>query len=376
MKKGLVTFVAAMVAMSGACFCGNATTAEAMQLSSAEHLADKFVSVSRSVETDGSETTVYRNVAEYKNTLARNYRLSEEARAKLLYKSMGVPEDQIDAMEKDKLLEVFDYTECTQTTNYIATINGENENISRAQMVNALSRSDDLTLEGGTLLEENVALIQDEPVALNSNIEENVSEDGYMKMTTWTSKTTGPLAERTYYTVSVYNEWLKIPVTKWKDVLVIKTDNATHDETYIESGYYECMWLETTSTGAYVDRYGIRNDIRKGQPAHSSYYNCDTDNLSLDYSAGLGCVALRVYLEIIGNSNIKGHNYQVTMCSSLTTRYSLYNTDAHVQGVYGHKKSSWGSDISVSITVGGVLSLDANWFGVSEYYGNSMSIYY
>ncbi len=115
----------------------------AMQLSSAERLADRIVAVSRSVETDGSETTVYRNVAEYKNTLARNYRLSEEARAKLLYKSMGVPEDQIDAMEKDKLLEVFDYTECTQTTNYIATINGENENISRAQMVNALSRSDD-----------------------------------------------------------------------------------------------------------------------------------------------------------------------------------------------------------------------------------------
>ncbi len=28
MKKGLVTFVAAMVAMSGACMCGNAVTAE------------------------------------------------------------------------------------------------------------------------------------------------------------------------------------------------------------------------------------------------------------------------------------------------------------------------------------------------------------
>ena len=376
MKKGLVTFVAAMVAMSGACFCGNATTAEAMQLSSAEHLAGKFVAVSRSVETDGSETTVYRNVAEYKNALTRNDRLSEETRAKLLYKSMGVPEDQIDAMEKDRLLEVFDYTECTQTTNYIATINGENENISRAEMVNALSRSDDLTLEGNALVAENLSLVQDEPMVLNSNIQENVSADGYMRMTISTYKTTGSLEGRTYYDVNVTNEWLKIPEMLRRDVLVIKTDNATHDETYIESGYYECMWLETTSTGAYVNRYGIRNDIRKGQVAYSSYYNCDTDNLKLDYSAGLGCVALRVYLKRVGNINIKGNNYQFTIRPSLFTKYSLYNTDAHVQGVYGHKKSSWGSDISISVTIGGVLSLGTSIGTISEYNSNSMSIYY
>lgn len=340
-------------------------------------MAGKFVAVSRSVETDGSETTVYRNVAEYKNTLARNYRLSEEARAKLLYKSMGVPEDQIDAMEKDKLLEVFDYTECTQTTNYIATINGENENISRAQMVNALSRSDDLTLEGSTLLEENVALIQDEPVALNSNIEENVSEDGYMKMTTWTSKTTGPLEGRTYYSISVIATWLKLPVTRAKDVLVTCTDHATRDDTYKDSGNYQFYVLETTSTGAYVNRYGITNSIKKGEVGYDSYHCCDTDKIKLDYSGDLGSVILRFALAAPDQPNIdQTHHYEMSMSAAMYTRYSLFNTDAHIQGAYSHKKFYIVEDISVSVGAYGVSFDTTIEKGHSDYRGINMPIYY
>ena len=66
--------------------------------------------------------------------------------------------------------------------------------------------------------------------------------------------------------------------------------------TYKDSGNYQFYILETTSTGAYVNRYGITNSIKKGEVGYDSYHCCDTDKIKLDYSGDLGSVILRFAL--------------------------------------------------------------------------------
>ena len=64
------------------------------------------------------------------------------------------------------------------------------------------------------------------------------------------------------------------------------------------------------------------------------------------------------------------------MSAAMYTRYSLFNTDAHIQGAYSHKKFYIVEDISVSVGAYGVSFDTTIEKGHSDYRGINMPIYY
>lgn len=198
------------------------------------------------------------------------------------------------------------------------------------------------------------------------------SSDGYLRLTTTTTKTTGSVSGRTYYLVSAFASWLLVPTFLRQDVLAISS-NATYDNDYNNYGYFyenvdEYVGSNSTDPNNLYAKHVVDNYIYENTGANNS------NEISFEYSAGIAGIALRFDMYegvFVGDTahNFVYHNIQ----AYLQYKVSLYNVDGGVQAGYGHKQFSF-SGISVSLAPLSISFSIVGW--MAKYYGETVSMYY
>lgn len=342
-------------------------------------IASNSLSITKKVD-NGAEITIIDNIQSFKNKLNYKYNnLSELQTAKLIYQSIEEEDDVIERLSEEQLLEALNFTSTVQKTNYIKYTQEDGQSyMTKQELIDSLIADPSrITDDGKQFLEDNnVELTVDiesgesSIMPLNSSI--TTSSDGYLRLTTTTTKTTGAVSGRTYYLVSAFASWLLVPTFLRQDVLAISS-NATYDNDYNNYGYFyenvdEYVGSNSTDPDNLYAQHVVNNYIYKDTGSNNS------EEISFEYTAGVAGIALRfdMYEGVFAGDtahNFVYHNIQ----AYLQYKVSLYNVDGGVQAGYGHKQFSL-NEISVSLAP---LSISFSVFGwMAKYYGETVSIYY
>lgn len=342
-------------------------------------IASNSLSITKKVD-NGAEITIIDHIQSFKNKLNYKYNnLSELQTAKLIYQSIEEEDDVIERLSEEQLLEALNFTSTVQKTNYIKYTQEDGQSyMTKQELIDSLIADPSrITDDGKQFLEDNnIELTVDiesgesSIMPLNSSI--TTSSDGYLRLTTTTTKTTGAVSGRIYYLVSAFASWLLVPTFLRQDVLAISS-NATYDNDYNNYGYFyenvdEYVGSNSTDPDNLYAQHVVNNYIYKDTGSNNS------EEISFEYTAGVAGIALRfdMYEGVFAGDtahNFVYHNIQ----AYLQYKVSLYNVDGGVQAGYGHKQFSL-NEISVSLAP---LSISFSVFGwMAKYYGETVSIYY
>lgn len=354
------------VELSGERFYQSGEAFQQDEFLSMEQLAEKYLTVTEYVDENGADVKEITNISGFRDKIIScDPEISDIELAKKLYQCIGETESVIESLPEDKLLEILEVYDSTQVTNYIRySEDGGHIYLSKEETAKELANISKVTVQGKQFLEENADLVEEDMASSRGSIE-NISNDGYLKLTTSASKTVGPLPDRTYYLITAKAEWLKEPYFITQDVLAISS-TATYDNSYNNYGHFRETCEESILGGGHVYTYNIHNTIYKNSGANNP------DEIWFEYSSGVGGIALRFNMFKGEYHGSQAHNFEYSMEAFVRFRCSLYDNDAGVQAAYGHKQLGVGG-ISVSLLSGSVSFSFAG--TMQDYYGETLSIY-
>lgn len=369
--------------MSGFCVSAyslteNTVISEATIKADAAIIASNSLSVTKKID-NGVEITTIDNIQSFKNKLSDKYNsLSEIQTAKLIYQFIE-EKDVVEHLSEEQLLEALNFTSIKRKTSYLKYTqeDGQSDITKQDLLESLIAAPSRITDDGkqflaGNNIDLSSKMENDESsvVPLSSSI--TTTSDGYLQLTTTTTKTTVSLSGRTYYLVSAFASWLLVPTYLRQDVLTISS-NATYDNDYNNYGYFyenvdEYVGSNSTDSNNLYAKHVVDNYIYKSTGANNS------NEISFEHTAGIAGLALRFDMYEGTYSGDAAHNFVYhNIQAYLRYKVSLYNVDGGVQAGYGHKQFSF-SGISVSFAPLSISFSIVGW--MAKYYGETVSIYY
>lgn len=333
---------------------------------STKELSEKYLTVSE-YEKDDTSMTVYNNIDILKARIKTlNPGISDIDLAKQLHIAFGDSEDLIADIPEEKLLEILDCKKCIDNTNYVKATSDGSESLSKNQVLNELIRSENLTNDGKEFIDENMDLYEkdfifesESPVMpAKDGVTITTSADGYMKITTRAYYLYSD-EYRDYYQLRSLAEWLKFPICRFEDVLVVASDgNYCND--YDDYGYHKFEYTYEDGTSITTKNYISKEGNKTNAP----------NNIRFEYAPGSCGVILRFDL-VCGEQLLHSPTECTRMRSFLYCKASLPKKDGYVQAAYCHAKAKM--NISVSIPLGISFGVEGD---SAQYYGEPLTIYY
>lgn len=364
------------VVMVALCICSTVCMKNEKEIlyARAEEIVNQEVSTIQDINEDGTISTEVSGLSALQNRLKSECKsLSDLDIAKIIYRTTGEPEQNLQTMDDEQILEALKFVSSTETVQFVqCDETGNQQFLTKEELLNGLlENSHRLTNEGKEFLQQNGIDLS----VLPKNNQALLSDDGvyesttfvdYMKFSSRAARENGVVSGRVYYTVNCNAMWLSSPNELKQDVFAI-TSNATYDDTYNNFGSFSETCLEYVGDSC-IGETNIFNTISKVEGTNAP------NDIWLEYSAGVAGIALRFDMyqgTYIGDT---AHRFVYsTIISYLRYRVSLFNADANIQCAYGHKK--WGvNGISVGLMP---LSISFSIFGVMDkLYSEPLPIYY
>ncbi len=318
MKKRLSKIACALLALSLCLQAGLMVSASSN--TSIDQIAKQTLTVYCGIDEQGVETICYENVQKFKTELYMAFPdMSDLDIAKSILLYTGNTSEEVNQLEDEYILEALTYGERIYSDSYIKTDENGNQTI--------ISRNE--------MFEE---IISATPATGIAPMSSWTSSDGYMRLTTTASSTTGSVSGRKYYILETTGKWLKTPLNKGEDILAIGTDGV-FDNTYNYYGQYVQSIQCKTSYGI-CDNKTWTYTVSKNAGSNSSNIKFEFD------TSGNGGMALRFklfsYTCPLSGSLAHRISYP-TMEAKLRFKVSLYNVDSDVRPYYCHKQVGVGS---------------------------------
>lgn len=370
-------FAVVLIFSAGLIFCCSARveTASAAEIN---HVAENTIKTRNFINERGSNVTHFSGIQFFANEIGR-YNLSDEARAKYIYKYIGEDEYVVSTFSDEQLAEAFTFTESTRITDYIHYEQDGQTYLTKEELICQLVENYDRITDSGKefLIANGVDINELENSLPEATVDPmssttTVTDDGYLSLTTVASKTTGALSDRTYYIISADANWLLVPTFLRQDVLAITSSStATYDNTYNNYGYFyeRCdEYVRSEDPDNLLESHIVDNKIYKNSGTSNP------DDIKFEYTTGIAGLALRFNMyegKFVGDTR---HEFVYRRINAyLRYKVSLYNVDGGVQAGYGHKQFSL-NNIKVSLAP---LKIDFSIVGLmAKYYGETLSIYY
>lgn len=318
MKKKLVKIAYVLLALSLCLQAG--FMASASPNISVDQIAKQVLTAYYGIDEQGVETICYENIQEFKTELYTVFPdISDLDVAKYILLYTGNTLEEVNQLDDEYILEALTYGERIHSNSYIKTDKNGNQTImSRNEMFDEITDS--------------TPAIGIAPMSMWT------SSDGYMRLTTTASSTTGSVSGRKYYILETTGKWLKTPINKGEDILAIGT-TAVFDNTYNYYGQYVQSIQCKTSYGI-CDNKTWTYTVSKNAGANSSNIKFEFD------TSGNGGMALRfkLFSYTCPHSGSLAHMISYPkMEAKLRFKVSLYNADAEVRPYYCHKQIGIGS---------------------------------
>lgn len=358
------------------CLTVNSKSVMAAEINS---LANKTISVRNYIDETGSKVVQVKGLQAFKNEID-HYRISKKDKAKYIYKIIGEDDYTISSFSNEQLMEALNFEESTRKENYIYSGDTGQTYLTKEDLIQNLTNNFDRITDEGIefLIKNNI----DTTNISRNNVEQTIepmssttttSNDGYIKLVTTSTKTTGSVSGRTYYLISAKASWLLVPYYLRQDVLAISSD-ATYDNTYNNYGYFyeKCdEYVGSESSGNLYASHVINNNIYKNTGSNNP------NDIMFEYASGIAGIGLRFNMyegTYVGDAHHEFVYRSIT--AYLRYRVSLYNADGGVQAGYAHKQFTLWGDITLNLLPLGIEFGLSGIGSIAKYYGETLSIYY
>ena len=353
-----VSFTFAILFLCMVSVCNFITTnSKAVKAAEVNNIIDQTISINNYMDVNGSNVVQVRGIQAFKNKISK-YNISDEDKAKYIYKIIGEDNYTISSFSNEQLNEALNIEESIKKENYISSGENGQTYLTKEELIQNLTNNfDRITDEGKAfLIENNVdinSLQKDNSKAIVKPMSSTVtdSNDGYLRLTTTASKTTGSVSGRTYYLISARANWLLVPYYLRKDVLAISSD-ATYDNTYNNYGYFyeKCdEYVRSESPENFLKSHVVDNKIYKNSGTSNP------DEIAFEYTSGIAGIGLRFSMyegKFIGDT---AHEFVYrSITAYLQYKVSLYNVDGGVQAGYAHKQFTLWGDITLTLVPLGI----------------------
>ena len=379
MNKRLANYVSILVAaifiVMMCSFFGLTVKSESAYAAEINNVAKQTLSVQSIVDPNGTKVVKVNGLQSFKDGID-NYTISNKEKAKYMYRIIGEDEYTISTFTDEQLLEALNFEETTIKENFICSGDDGQTYLTKNDLIQRLSSNPNrLTDEGKEFLSENNIDInaEAEPTISPMSSTTTTSNDGYLRLVTTATKTSGAVSGRTYYVVSARASWLLVPMFLKQDVLAISS-NATYDDTYNNYGYFyeKCdEYVGSESSGHLYSSTVVDNKIYKNTGANNP------DDIMFEYTAGIAGLGLRFNMfegVFVGDT---AHQFVYrSITAYLQYKVSLYNADAGVQAGYAHKQFTLWGDITLKLVPLGISFGLSGIGGVAKYFGETLSLYY